>query len=94
MRNKPQKQDRAARVYSGAVDVLVNKTRQWGYMPELTKQFSKRVGHKVHRQVIDIWLHEDPAKRSHPDYGNVILLLLAAEDTDRVMAERAKAKES
>lgn len=79
-------------IYNEAIKTLVVKTLKWGYTAELTKQFSKQIGKPIFRQTIDCWLNRDPKKRSHPDYGNVVILLLSAEATDKVFATRAAKK--
>jgi hypothetical protein len=75
-----------------AMEPIVKKANQWGYVMELARQFGKRQGGPIHRQTVDTWLHRDPAKRVRPDYGTVIMLLMAAEDADKVFAAKGKAK--
>jgi len=89
MKNKMSAADR---IYNKDIASLLERTKQWGYTVELAKQYSKWVRKPIFRQTIDSWLHRKPGKRKHPCYGNVILLLLAAEDTDRVFAAKAAKK--
>lgn len=65
-----------------ALAPLVKKSGEWGYTVRLLKHLRKRLGRNIHRNAVDSWLHSDVTKRVRPDYGTVILLLLAAEDTD------------
>ena len=94
MKTRYKKPTRSAvdREYDKAIAFLVKKTKQWGYTVELARQFSKRTGQNVYRQVIDTWLHKDTTKRAHPSYGTVVVLLMAAEDSDKVFAEKLKEK--
>lgn len=89
MKNKLNAADR---IYNKAIASLVDRTKQWGYTVELAKRYSKRVGKPIFRQTIDSWLHREPGQRKHPCYGNVVLLLMAAEDADRVFVAKAAKK--
>lgn len=60
----------------------------------LTRHVSKRLCRKVHRNVVDTWLNLDRDQRVRPDYGTVIILLLAAEDTDAEFDKKRKATSS
>lgn len=50
-----------------------------GTITKVTARLEKLMGSKVHRQLVEKWLHPDPAKRTQPRFG-VGLLLMKVRD--------------
>lgn len=50
-------------------------TKHVGSKRELTRRLSEALGRKMHRQVVEGWVHPDPLKRVEPSFGLGLALL-------------------
>lgn len=89
-KTKPNKggHDRKARVIEikpeTASDLALEFIRDYagkhrGTVAELARRLTARVGFVVHRQTIEGWIHEDPAKRIQPLAGMALILMIEAQ---------------
>lgn len=57
-----------------------------GSKAELTRRMSAALGYSVARQVVDGWVHPDPAKRVEPKLGLGLILLREAAKMTKTKA--------
>ena len=50
-----------------------------GFVTELSKELERATGVRWHRQHIQMWLADDPSKRTEPRYGAGTIMLAAAK---------------
>lgn len=55
--------------------IIEYTTKTVGSKRELTRKLSEALGRKMHRQVVEGWVHPDPKKRVQPSFGLGLALL-------------------
>jgi hypothetical protein len=58
---------------------FANKEKNIGTKKALADALSKRLGYKVHRQLVEGWLNPDPKKRIEPKFGLGFVIMLEGE---------------
>lgn len=75
MKKKPQ--DTTAIASAALADLIdhANKEKNVGTKKALAEALSARLGYKVHRQLVEGWLHPDPEKRIEPKLGLGLVIM-------------------